>query len=43
MNFHGKDIKIFAGNSNLSVAQEIANQLGLPLGNRSVNMHSRQR
>ncbi len=32
MNFHGKDIKIFAGNSNLSVAREIANQLGLPLG-----------
>ncbi len=32
MNFHGKDIKIFAGNSNLSVAKEIANRLGVPLG-----------
>ena len=32
MNFHGKDIKIFAGNSNVDVAQGIAGCLGLPLG-----------
>ena len=33
MNFHGKDIKIFAGSSNRTVAQGIAEGLGLPLGN----------
>lgn len=32
MNFHGKDIKIFAGSSNLTVAKGIADGLGLPLG-----------
>lgn len=32
MNFHGKDIKIFTGSSNLDVAQGIAGCLGLPLG-----------
>ena len=32
MNFHGKDIKIFAGNSNVDVAQGIAGCLGLQLG-----------
>ena len=32
MNFHGKDIKIFAGSSNVTVAQGIADGLGLPLG-----------
>ncbi len=32
MNFHGKDIKIFAGNSNADVAQGIAGCLGLQLG-----------
>ncbi len=32
MNFHGKDIKIFAGSSNPDVAQGIAGCLGLPLG-----------
>ena len=32
MNFHGKDIKIFSGNSNVDVAQGIAGCLGLPLG-----------
>ena len=32
MNFHGKDIKIFAGSSNATVAQGIAGCLGLPLG-----------
>ncbi|MDR0914443.1 MAG: ribose-phosphate pyrophosphokinase [Oscillospiraceae bacterium] len=32
MTFHGKDIKIFSGNSNKEVAQGIAGCLGLPLG-----------
>lgn len=32
MNFHGKDIKIFSGTSNINVAQGIAGCLGLPLG-----------
>ncbi len=36
MNLHGKDIKIFTGNSNPSVAAEIAKQLGLPLGQSEV-------
>lgn len=35
MNFHGKDIKIFAGSSNQKVAQGIADSLGLPLGKSS--------
>lgn len=32
MDFHGKDIKIFSGNSNKTVALGIAGYLGLPLG-----------
>ena len=32
MNLHGKDIKIFTANSNPKVANEIAKELGLPLG-----------
>lgn len=32
MNIHGKDIKIFAGNSNRPLAEEIAERIGLPLG-----------
>lgn len=32
MNLHGKDIKIFAGNSNRELAEEIALRIGLPLG-----------
>lgn len=32
MNLHGKDIKIFAGNSNRDLAEEIAEKIGLPLG-----------
>ena len=32
MNFHGKDIKIFAGNASHDVAQAIADCLNLPLG-----------
>lgn len=40
MNIHGKDIKIFAGNSNLELAQEIADKIGLPIGSASVGMFS---
>ncbi len=40
MNFHGKDIKIFACNSNRQVAQQIANGLGLPLGKSDVSTFS---
>ncbi len=40
MIFHGKDIKIFAGNSNPSVAQGIAGCLGLPLGKSSCTKFS---
>lgn len=36
MNLHGKDIKIFTANSNPKVAEEIAQQLGLPLGESEV-------
>ena len=36
MNLHGKDIKIFTANSNPKVASEIAQQLGLPLGQSEV-------
>ena len=32
MNLHGKDIKIFAGNSNRKLAEEIADKIGLPVG-----------
>ena len=32
MNYHGKDIKLFAGNSNRELAEEIAAKIGLPLG-----------
>ena len=43
MNFHGKDIKIFTGSSNVDVAQGIAGCLGLPLGKSDCNLCSRQR
>ncbi|MBQ9208910.1 MAG: ribose-phosphate pyrophosphokinase [Oscillospiraceae bacterium] len=36
MNIHGKDIKIFTGNSNPNVAKEIAKELGMPLGQSEV-------
>ncbi|MCR4436428.1 MAG: ribose-phosphate pyrophosphokinase [Clostridiales bacterium] len=32
MNLHGKDIKIFSGNSNRALAEEIAEKIGLPVG-----------
>ena len=31
MNLHRKDIKIFAGNSNRALAEEIAEKIGPPL------------
>lgn len=37
MNLHGKDIKIFAANSNKPVARGIATALGLPLGKSEVS------
>ena len=40
MNIHGKDIKIFAGNSNMPLANSIAECLGLPLGKSDVGMFS---
>lgn len=36
MNLHGKDIKIFTANSNRTVAKQIAQGLGLPLGQSEV-------
>ena len=40
MNFHGKDIKIFSGNSNKELASGIAKDLGLPLGDSDMGMFS---
>lgn len=40
MNFHGKEIKIFAGNSNPSAAAQIAKCLGLSLGGSDVKKFS---
>lgn len=40
MNLHGKDIKIFAGNSNRELAAEIAEKIGLPLGLAKVGKFS---
>ncbi len=40
MNFHGKDIKIFACNSNLPVAKAMAERLGLKLGEADVKHFS---
>lgn len=40
MNLHGKDIKIFAGNSNRELAEEIATKVGLPLGASVVSSFS---
>jgi len=40
MNLHGKDIKIFAGNSNIELAKEIAEKMGLPLGMATVGKFS---
>lgn len=40
MNLHGKDIKIFAGNSNRKLAEDIAEKIGLPLGLAKVGKFS---
>lgn len=40
MNFHGKGIKIFAGNSNPTVAKHIADALKMPLGKVDVKTFS---
>ena len=40
MNIHGKDIKIFACNSNKPLAEKIAKQLGLPLSKCEVGTFS---
>ena len=40
MNFHGKDIKIFTCNSNRPVAEQIAQNLGLPVGKSEVTHFS---
>lgn len=40
MNFHGKDIKIFSANSNPSLARQIAERLGVPLGRAEVSTFS---
>jgi ribose-phosphate pyrophosphokinase len=40
MNLHGKGIKIFTGNSNMALAEEIADRIGLPLGVASVGKFS---
>ena len=40
MNIHGKDIKIFSCNSNKQVAEQIAKNLGLPLGDMVVKTFS---
>jgi len=37
---HGKNIKIFTGNSNPELAKEIADRLGLPLGDSNVKTFS---
>jgi ribose-phosphate pyrophosphokinase len=40
MNLHGKDIKIFTGNSHRELAEEIASKIGLPLGKATVGKFS---
>lgn len=40
MNIHGKDIKLFACNSNVPLAEKIAAQLGLPLSKCTVGKFS---
>lgn len=40
MNLQGKDIKVFAGNSNMVMAEQICKSLGMPLGNCTVGTFS---
>jgi len=37
---HGKEIKVFAGNSNLALAQSICSELFMPVGNATVSQFS---
>ena len=37
---HGKDIKVFTGNSNPGLAKDICKELGIPLGNAEVGAFS---
>ena len=37
---HGKDIKVFTGNSNPKLAKDICMELGIPLGNCEVGSFS---
>lgn len=40
MNFHGKDIKIFSANTSRTMARQVADGLGLPLGKSDVSHFS---
>ncbi len=40
MNLHGKEIKVFTGNSNIALSEEIAEIIGLPLGKAVVKKFS---
>ena len=40
MNVHGKDIKLFAGNSNRALAEAMARRLGISMGNCEVSKFS---
>ncbi len=40
MNVHGKDIKIFCGNSNKALAVAMADRLGVPVGKSEVSLFS---
>lgn len=40
MNIHGKDIKLFAGNSNRELAEQISEKLSIPLGMATVGKFS---
>ena len=40
MNLHGKDIKVFCGNSNVPLASAIAESLGMSLGKSNVGLFS---
>ena len=37
---HGKDIKVFTGNSNPQLAKDICKELGIPLGSSEVGAFS---
>ena len=37
---HGKNVKIFSGNSNIALSKSIADILGVPIGNSKVGKFS---